>query len=715
MLEGEGSVSLDSVKSTSFRIAPNKLELLERRMTSASTLQAAARNSPTTGFESQNSFAERSFPVDFDVDSEDSQNIQYSDEEILDDTAEQVVVPVEPIKEESAPSSGKKRRFSKEEDEILLGAVKSMGPNVNWENVVQQHNLNRTAKQVQLRFKRIRAQTPVKDDTMGKYVPRNNSFSEIHHSARVETPPCTARIAVPPRTPLELHLSSESTPNGEADAVISRMNCGEKGDAMNENSSVINQLQQRVVELEKELEQQQKSLEMLEEDKNDALMEMMRVQEEDRRNYMHRESAIREWLVERLRAQAKEEAHVSQEHARSACMRLGFFMAQRVGTSIQEMWTDGTAFIELREKQEALMARREALEPKKRGKGGKNVNREDENEDDVHRLVMAALKRDETEWEKEAEMLERDKNLHIRELKRLADEVSSRYKDFPLLHGRYLLQKMLGRGGFAEVHKAFDLTNLKEVAVKIHELNSHWSEEKKKNYIKHSCREYNIHRALCHPRVVKLMDVFEIDDSAFATVLEYVEGSDLDFYLKQRKLLGEKEARSIMIQLFSALNYLSSQKNSIIHYDLKPANILFHNQGEIKLTDFGLSKVMESQDSSGAMELTSQGTGTYWYLPPECFAAGSSAPRISSKVDVWSAGVIFYQMLYGVRPFGHDKSQYSLAAENIIVNATSVSFPATPKISNECKDFIRSCLTHRISERLSVKEAYDHAYLNSKK
>lgn len=57
------------------------------------------------------------------------------------------------------------------------------------------------------------------------------------------------------------------------------------------------------------------------------------------------------------------------------------------------------------------------------------------------------------------------------------------------------------------------------------------------------------------------------------------------------------------------------------------------------------------------MELTSQGAGTYWYLPPECFDTSSGAPKISSKVDVWSVGVIFYQCIYGKRPFGHGQSQ----------------------------------------------------------
>ena len=71
--------------------------------------------------------------------------------------------------------------------------------------------------------------------------------------------------------------------------------------------------------------------------------------------------------------------------------------------------------------------------------------------------------------------------------------------------------------------------------------------------------------------------------------------------------------------------------------------------GDIKITDFGLSKIMDTENYNPdhGMDLTSQGAGTYWYLPPECFVVGKTPPKISSKVDVWSLGVIFYQCLYG--------------------------------------------------------------------
>lgn len=119
--------------------------------------------------------------------------------------------------------------------------------------------------------------------------------------------------------------------------------------------------------------------------------------------------------------------------------------------------------------------------------------------------------------------------------------------------------------------------------------------------------------------------------------------------------MSEKEARSIVMQIVDALHYLNEIKPPIIRYDLNPENILLVDGtacGEIKITDFGLSKIMDD-DSYGVdgMDLTSQGAGTYWYLPPECFVVGKEPRKISNKVDVWSVGVIFFQCLYGRKAF----------------------------------------------------------------
>jgi tousled-like kinase len=119
------------------------------------------------------------------------------------------------------------------------------------------------------------------------------------------------------------------------------------------------------------------------------------------------------------------------------------------------------------------------------------------------------------------------------------------------------------------------------------------------------------------------------------------------------------------------------------------------------------------KNSLGKKKKKIQGAGTYWYLPPECFdVSGPSPPRITSKVDVWAAGVMLYQMLFGRRPFGEGRSQEAVLREGVISrDARDLRFPSKPAVSAEAKDFIRACLAYRPEERLDVEEAAAHPYL----
>ena len=144
-----------------------------------------------------------------------------------------------------------------------------------------------------------------------------------------------------------------------------------------------------------------------------------------------------------------------------------------------------------------------------------------------------------------------------------------------------------------------------------------------------------------------MYNCFEIDSTSFATVLEYCNGTDLESYLSICGVLNEREAKCIIMQLFSALKYLSELKNPVIHYDVKPSNILI-DRGEIKLSDFGLSKLVvvnEDEFKVNEILLTSQGAGTYYYLPPESLNR-TAGNLISGKIDVWSAACVFFEMYF---------------------------------------------------------------------
>lgn len=419
--------------------------------------------------------------------------------------------------------------------------------------------------------------------------------------------------------------------------------------------------------------------------------------------------------------------------------RLGRVVVERSGTTLHEVWEDGIEWKKVEGELKRLVEKREIVEKRRKemvkikANAAKNEEKEEERgemppprrpipfeetveyaveQEEVYKVQLALMKREENALQEKRIELVRERDVMVRELRRQNDERVSAFSNFPSMNNRYVLLNLLGRGGFSEVYKAFDTKGANYVACKIHQLASNWSEEKKKSFIRHAWREYKIHKSLKHPRVVKLVDIFEIDDNTFCTVLEYCEGCDLDSYLRLHKTLSEKEARSIISQVFSGLQYLAEQKRRIIHYDLKPGNILLHN-GEVQITDFGLSKVMsETENTSEGMELTSHGAGTMWYLPPECFETGDMA-RISVKVDVWSAGVILFQMLYGRKPFGHDQTQEKMFRERTVTHQ-ELEFPARPGVSDLAKEFMRKCLTRLAAARPDVQEALHHPFLKKR-
>ncbi|XP_006384712.1 serine/threonine-protein kinase TOUSLED isoform X2 [Populus trichocarpa] len=420
---------------------------------------------------------------------------------------------------------------------------------------------------------------------------------------------------------------------------------------------------------------------------------------------------------------SKAERQEARMKVRQDSLRLGSVGVIRAGTIISETWEDGQMLKDLNihlrqllETKEAVERQRKSLKKRQSDKGdGTDAESGAQEEDfliqdEIFKSRLVSIKREEETILRERDRYELEKGRLIRELKRIRDENGSRFNNFQILNHRYALLNLLGKGGFSEVYKAYDLVEHRYVACKLHGLNVQWSEDKKQSYIRHALREYNIHKTLVHNHIVRLWDIFEIDQNTFCTILEYCSGKDLDAVLKATPVLPEREARIIIVQIFQGLVYLNKRAQKIIHYDLKPGNVLFDEFGIAKVTDFGLSKIVEEDVGSQGMELTSQGAGTYWYLPPECFEL-SKTPLISSKVDVWSAGVLFYQMLFGRRPFGHDQTQERILREDTIIKARRVEFPTKPTISNEAKDLIRQCLTYNQAERPDVLTIAQDPYL----
>ncbi|XP_050367376.1 serine/threonine-protein kinase TOUSLED isoform X2 [Argentina anserina] len=530
---------------------------------------------------------------------------------------------------------------------------------------------------------------------------RANSVSGRGRGSRVQD---QTRLLISPTT--------VSPPNGELENSFKKDNRS-KNQLRDDNSSSLDgevaTLHATVAALEEDLRKSRQEASDHQNLFHQLDKELKELKDNEQKMKPKRTKVISDLLISVSKAERQE----ARLKVRQDSLRLGNVGVIRAGTVISETWEDGPALKDLNAHLKQLLETKEAVERQRKLFKKRQTDKTDAADtemgghdesliqDEIYKSRLASIKREEEVLLRERDRFELEKGRLIREMKRIRDEDGSRFNNFQILNHRYALLNLLGKGGFSEVYKAFDLVEHRYVACKLHGLNAQWSEEKKQSYIKHAIREYNIHKTLVHHHIVRLWDIFEIDQNTFCTILEYCSGKDLDAVLKATPVLPEREARIIIYQIFQGLIYLNRRAQKIIHYDLKPGNVLFDELGVAKVTDFGLSKIVEDDVGSQGMELTSQGAGTYWYLPPECFEL-SKTPLISSKVDVWSAGILLYQMLFGRRPFGHDQTQERILREDTIIKARKVEFPSRPSISNEAKEFIRRCLTYNQAERPDV-------------
>ncbi|MBW7474159.1 Stk1 family PASTA domain-containing Ser/Thr kinase [Paenibacillus oenotherae] len=204
------------------------------------------------------------------------------------------------------------------------------------------------------------------------------------------------------------------------------------------------------------------------------------------------------------------------------------------------------------------------------------------------------------------------------------------------LAGRYEIMARVGGGGMALVYKAHDVLLNRKVAVKVLRQQFVHDEE----FIRRFRREAQSAAALSHPNVVSIYDVGQEDETHYI-VMEYVEGNNLNEIIQQRAPLQTEEAVRIAVQICDALEH--AHHNQIIHRDIKPHNILIGKNGRVKVTDFGIARAV----TSSTITQTGSVLGSVHYFSPE-HAKGIST---GEKSDLYSLGIVLYQMLTGQLPF----------------------------------------------------------------
>ncbi|KAL5217698.1 hypothetical protein ABZP36_018382 [Zizania latifolia] len=262
--------------------------------------------------------------------------------------------------------------------------------------------------------------------------------------------------------------------------------------------------------------------------------------------------------------------------------------------------------------------------------------------------------------------------------------------------GEYVLLRQIGSGAYARVWLGRHCTRGTEVALKeiaVERLSSKLRES--------LLSEVDILRRIRHPNIIALHESIR-DGGKIFLVLEYCRGGDLHSYLQQHKRVSETVAKHFIQQLASGLQML--RENNVVHRDLKPQNILLVANNEnslLKIADFGFAKFLEP------FSLAETLCGSPLYMAPEVM----QAQKYDAKADLWSVGIILYQLVTGSPPFTGE-SQIQLLRN--ILNTREIRFPSDCELSHGCIDLCRKLLQINSVERLTVEEFVNHPFLSER-
>ena len=209
------------------------------------------------------------------------------------------------------------------------------------------------------------------------------------------------------------------------------------------------------------------------------------------------------------------------------------------------------------------------------------------------------------------------------------------------LDGRYEIHELIGVGGMAYVYRCTDTIDDREVAVKILKDEFLNNEE----FIRRFKNESKAIAMLSHPNIVKVYDV-SFGDMIQYIVMEYIDGITLKEYIGQQGVLDWREALHLTTQILKALQH--AHNKGVVHRDIKPHNIMLLQDGTIKVTDFGIARLTDTQTKT----MTEQAIGSVHYIAPEQ-ARGS---KTDGKSDIYSVGVMLYEMITGKLPFDADSA-----------------------------------------------------------
>ena len=259
------------------------------------------------------------------------------------------------------------------------------------------------------------------------------------------------------------------------------------------------------------------------------------------------------------------------------------------------------------------------------------------------------------------------------------------------INDRYEVKALIGEGGMANVYLGYDTILERDVAIKV--LRGDLADDEK--FVRRFRREAQSASLLNHPNIVQIYDVGE-DDGNFYIVMEYIPGQTLKQIIKKRKRLSIPETIDIMCQLTDGLS--SAHDSYIIHRDIKPQNIMILDDGMVKITDFGIAMAVNASD----LTQTNSVMGSVHYLPPEQASGRGS----TIKSDIYSLGIMLYEMLAGTMPFRGE------TAVEIAMKHLKTPMPSIRKLRDDVPQALENIILKAAAKNPknrynNVRELYD--------
>jgi serine/threonine-protein kinase len=266
----------------------------------------------------------------------------------------------------------------------------------------------------------------------------------------------------------------------------------------------------------------------------------------------------------------------------------------------------------------------------------------------------------------------------------------------PASIGKYQVQDVLGQGGMGVVYRAFDPAIERTVAIKV--ITKSALDAADLQYVltrfRHEARAVG---RLTHPRIAAIYDYGEDDELAYI-VMELVNGKSLFHHLQGEAQFGLKEVGELIRQLLGGLAYAHAQ--GVVHRDIKPSNILINDDGRLKLTDFGIARI-----DTSTLTQVGEIMGSPGYMSPEQFLGTD----IDARGDIYSVGVIAYELLAGRRPFiGNNAEVMRQALNERAANPSEFN----PKISVQLDWAVHKALAKKREERFQTSKEFSDAFAN---